>query len=139
MSAKLFGARVTRVEDPALLSGRGRFVDDIDLPGALQACFVRSPYAHATIKSIDAQAARAMPGVHAVLTAQDLPAPMRSARIPNLMPNAAARIMRTQHGLAPAEVCFVGEAVAVVIADTRHEAEDAAAMVAVDYDVLPAV
>ena len=139
MSAKLFGARVTRVEDPALLSGRGRFVDDIDLPGALQACFVRSPYAHATIKSVDAAAARAMPGVHAVLTAEDLPERMRSERIPNLMPNPAARFMRTQHGLPPNEVCFVGHAIAVVIADTRYEAEDAAAMVAVDYDVLPAV
>ena len=80
-----------------------------------------------------------MPGVHAVLTADDLPEPMRSERIPILMANPAIRIMRTQHALARDEVCYVGQAVAVVIADSRYIAEDAAALVAVDYDVLPAV
>src|SRR5215475_7443390 len=65
MGAKHFGARVARLEDPALLTGRGRFVDDLDLPGALHACFVRSPHAHARIRGIDATAVRAMPGVHA--------------------------------------------------------------------------
>lgn len=139
MGAKHFGARITRFEDPALLSGRGRFTDDINLPGALNACFVRSPYGHAKVKSIDAQAALALPGVHAVLTAADLPEPMRSERIPNLMANPAIRVMRTQHALAGDEVCFAGQAVAVVIADSRHVAEDAAALVAVDYDVLPAI
>ena len=64
------------------MPGAGRFVDDIALPGALHACFVRSPHGHAKIRSIDATAALAMPGVHAVLTAADLPAPMRTARIP---------------------------------------------------------
>ena len=83
MGAKHFGARVTRFEDPALLAGRGRFVDDIALPGALNACFVRSPHGHAKIRSIDASAALALPGVHAVLTAADLPEPMRSERIPD--------------------------------------------------------
>ena len=67
MGARHFGARVPRLEDPALLTGRGRFVDDIRLAGALHACFVRSPYAHAKVHAIDASAARAMPGVHAVL------------------------------------------------------------------------
>ncbi|MEW6454842.1 MAG: xanthine dehydrogenase family protein molybdopterin-binding subunit [Pseudomonadota bacterium] len=137
MGAKHFGARVTRLEDPALLSGRGRFTDDINLPGALNACFVRSPYGHAKIKSIDAQAALALPGVHAVLTAADLPEPMRSERIPMMLPVANNKTMRTQHCLAHDEVNYVGQAVAVVIADTRSIAEDAAAMVAVDYDVLP--
>ncbi len=139
MGAKHFGARVTRFEDPALLAGRGRFVDDIELPGALNACFVRSPHGHAKIGAIDVAAAMGMPGVHAVLTANDLPEPMRTDRIPNLMANPAIRIMRTQHSLARDEVCYVGQAVAVVIADSRYEAEDAAAMVAVDYDILPAV
>jgi carbon-monoxide dehydrogenase large subunit len=64
---------------------------------------------------------------------------MRTARIPNLMPNPAITIMRTQHSLARGEVCFVGEAIAVVIAESRYLAEDAAALVAIDYDVLPAV
>ena len=69
MGAKYFGARVTRLEDPVLLTGRGRFVSDITLPGMLHACFVRSPHAHARIHRIDTSAARAMPAVHAVLTA----------------------------------------------------------------------
>jgi CO/xanthine dehydrogenase Mo-binding subunit len=81
MGARPFGARVTRFEDPALLSGRGRYVDDIAPPGVLHACFVRSLLAHARIRSIQSDTARAMPGVHTVLTAGDLPAPMRE-RIP---------------------------------------------------------
>ena len=94
MGVKQFGARVTRFEDPALLSGRGRYVDDIAPDGALHACFVRSPMAHAKIRSIDSAAARAMPGVHAVLTAADLPAPMRE-RIPTLQANPAMKLIRT--------------------------------------------
>ena len=139
MGARQFGARGKRLEDPALPMGAGRFVDDVKLPDALFACFVRSPHAHARIGAIDAAAALALPGVHAVLTAGDLPEPMRSERIPNLMTNPAIKVMRTQHALARQEVCYVGEAVAVVIADSRHLAEDAAALVSVDYDVLPAV
>ncbi len=76
MGGKLFGARIARLEDPALLTGRGRFVDDIRLPGMLHAAFVRSPHAHARIRSIDAAPARALPGVRAVLGADDLPARM---------------------------------------------------------------
>src|SRR4029077_3026271 len=138
MGAKHFGARVTRFEDPALLAGRGRFTDDVPLPGALSACFVRSPHGHAMIRSIDTSAARALPGAHAVLPADDLPEPMRNHRIPNLMANPAIRIMRTQHALARDEVCYAGQALAVVVADTRYHAEDAASLVAVEYDVLPA-
>jgi carbon-monoxide dehydrogenase large subunit len=78
MGAKLFGARVKRLEDPALLAGRGRFVDDMKLPGVLHACFVRSPHAHATLRGIDIKPAMGIPGVHTVLTAEDLPEPMRS-------------------------------------------------------------
>ena len=77
MGAKQLGARVTRLEDPALLSGRGRFVDDVKLPGVVAACFVRSPHAHAKLVSIDSKVAMIMPGVHAVFTAADLPDPMR--------------------------------------------------------------
>ncbi len=137
MGVKAFGARVARFEDPALLSGRGRFVDDIAPPDALHACFVRSPHAHARIRGIGRDAALAMPGVHAVLAAADLPAPMNRERIPNLMPNPAIRIMRLQHALAVDEVCFVGEAVAMVVAESRYQAEDAAALIEVDYEILP--
>src|SRR5277367_1889333 len=139
MGAKLFGARVTRLEDPALLSGRGRFVDDVKVPGALHACFVRSPHAHALVSGIDAKAALVMPGVHAVLTADDLPAPMRDVAMPMLLPNPAIAASRTQHVLARSEVCYVGQAIAVVIADTRYIAEDAASAVIVRYEVLPPV
>jgi len=139
MGAKQFGARVTRVEDPALLSGRGRFVDDVKFPGMLHACFVRSPHAHARIRGIDASPARALPGVHAVLTADDLPASMATNRMPMLVPNPAIAASLTQHCLARDEVCYVGQTVAVVLADSRYIAEDAIALVDVDYEVLPAV
>src|SRR5580704_9766978 len=104
MGAKHFGARVTRLEDPALLSGRGRFVDDLKLSGMLHACFVRSPYAHARVHGIDAKAALAMPGVHAVIAANDLPDPMRSAAMPMLLPNPSSSALCTQQVLARAEV-----------------------------------
>ena len=139
MGVKHFGARVARLEDPALLTGRGRYVDDVKIPGALHACFVRSPHGHAFIREIDAATALDMPGVVAVITADDLPGPMRHERMPMLVPNAAIAALRTQHCLAREEVCYVGQTVAVVIAESRYVAEDAAAAVFVDYDPLPAV
>jgi aerobic carbon-monoxide dehydrogenase large subunit len=139
MGAKHFGARVTRLEDPALLAGRGRFVDDVKLPGVLHACFVRSPHAHAKLRGCDARATLVTPGVHAVFTADDLPEPMRSQRLPMLLPNPSLTVTRTQHALARDEVTYVGQPVAVVIADTRYIAEDAAAALIVQYDVLPAM
>jgi aerobic carbon-monoxide dehydrogenase large subunit len=139
MGAKHFGARVARLEDPALLTGRGRFVDDIKLAGALHACFVRSPHAHARIRAIDASAARAMPSVHAVLTADDLPTRMATSQIPMLVPNASIKTPRTQLALARHEVCYVGQTIAVAIAADRYLAEDAAAAVKVDFELLPPV
>src|SRR5579862_5180123 len=139
MGAKHFGARVKRLEDPALLAGRGRFVDDMKLPGLLHACFVRSTYAHARIGGIDVRPAMVITGVHAVLTADDLPDPMRRMPIPMLTPNPAIATPRTQTALARDEVHYVGQPIAVVIADSRYIAEDAAAAVIVDYDVLAAV
>jgi len=139
MGARHFGARIARLEDPALLTGRGRFVDDIRLAGALHACFVRSPHAHAKIRAIDTSAARALPGVHAVLTADDLPARMARNEIPMLVPNPSIATPRTQLALARREVCYVGQTIAVAIADNRYLAEDAAAAVNVEFEVLPAV
>jgi len=139
MGAKHVGARVARLEDPALLAGRGRFVDDVKLLGLLHACFIRSPHAHALIRGIDREPALALPGVDAVLAADDLPEPMRHAPMPMLLPNPAIAAVRTQTVLARDEVCYVGQPVAVVIADTRYIAEDAAAAVNVDYEVLAAV
>jgi carbon-monoxide dehydrogenase large subunit len=139
MGAKHFGARITRLEDPALLTGRGQFVDDLSLPGALHAVFVRSPHGHARIRGIDSAAARAMSGVHAVFTASDMPPRIATGQIPMLVPNPAIRTPRTQVSLARDEVCYVGQTIAVVVADSRHLAEDAAAAVEIDYEPLPAV
>ena len=139
MGAKQFGAKVPRFEDAALLAGKGRFVDDIPAPGALHACFLRSPYGHARIRGIDASAARVMPGVRGVYTAADLSPAMRTHRMPLLLPNATISTFRTQHCLAVEEVCYVGEALAVVLADSRYLGEDALAAIDVDYEVLTAI
>ena len=139
MGAKQFGARVQRLEDPALLVGRGQYTDDIKLSGTLHAVFVRSPHAAARLRGIDASAALALPGVHAVFTANDLPQPMRTMRMPQLVPNAAMQTLRTQHCLVVDEICHVGQAVAVVLADTQYLAEDGADRVSVDYDVRQAL
>jgi aerobic carbon-monoxide dehydrogenase large subunit len=139
MGAKQVGARVARLEDPALLTGGGRFVGDIKLPRMLHACFVRSRHAHARIHRIDGSAAQRLSGVHAVLTAADLPAPMSIERMPMLVPNPAIAASLTQHCLAHDEVCYVGQTVAVVVAESRYIAEDAAALVDVDYKALPVV
>tara|TARA_R110000868_G_scaffold110186_1_gene298774 strand:+ start:1969 stop:4326 length:2358 start_codon:yes stop_codon:yes gene_type:complete len=133
-----FGQPVRRIEDPALLTGRGRYADDIHFPGMLQAAFVRSPVSHGLVKSIDATVARAQPGVRAVLTMADLAPHLSSDRLSVGMPSKAYRQLRDRPILADKEVCHVGEPVAVVIADDRYIAEDAAALVEVDYDILPA-
>ncbi|MGH7091583.1 MAG: xanthine dehydrogenase family protein molybdopterin-binding subunit, partial [Stellaceae bacterium] len=139
MGARAIGARVRRTEDAALLTGKGRFVDDIALAHTLEAAFLRSPHAHARIHAIDTAVARRMRGVASVLVAADLPPRMRNERIPMLVPNAAIRDQRTQFCLAREEVCFVGEPVALVVADSRARAEDAAAKIEVSYEPLPAV
>ncbi|MCC6887579.1 MAG: xanthine dehydrogenase family protein molybdopterin-binding subunit [Hyphomicrobiales bacterium] len=139
MGAKWFGASVKRKEDPAFLTGHGRYVDDIKLPGMLYAAVLRSPHGHAGIRGIDASAPLALPGVHAVLTHADLPEPMRRQTVPLLVPSPAIKQVFMPYCLAQDEVCFVGEPVALVVAETRYLAEDAAARVEVDYEVLSAV
>ena len=136
MTARWFGARVQRKEDDRLLRGHGRFTDDIG-DGALEAVLVRSPYAHARIRSIDVMAARAMPGVVAVYTAADLP--FGDTHLPILIPHPALTHGRTQRCLASEVVRYAGEAVAFVVAISRALAEDAAEMVEVEYDPLPVV
>ena len=136
MTTRWFGAPVQRFEDDRLLRGHGRFTDDFD-EGALECCFVRSPYAHARIRSIDATAARAMPGVIAVYTAVDLP--FGGVDLPLLIPHPNLTHGRTQRCLASERVRYAGEAVAFVVAETRYLAEDAAELVEVDYEPLPVV
>ncbi|HTJ99528.1 MAG TPA: xanthine dehydrogenase family protein molybdopterin-binding subunit, partial [Bordetella sp.] len=137
--AKTFGVNVPRVEDHALLTGTARFVDDIQVPGMLHAAFVRSDNAHASIRGIDTAAAAAAPGVHAVLTLQDLMPYMTSAELVTALPSPSFRVNLHRPVLASTEAAYVGEAIAVVIAEDRYLAEDAAALVAIDYDPLPAV
>src|SRR5262244_3094204 len=135
----LIGARIPRLEDGALLVGKGRFVDDIARPGVWHAAFVRSPHPHAAIRRVDAHGALALPGVHAVLTLDDL-APVLAKRRMLRHSNSGTPLDRYwSFALADGEVSYVGEAIAIVVADNRYVAEDAAAKVAVDYDVLLSV
>ena len=135
----LIGARIPRLEDGALLVGKGRFIDDIVRPGVLHGAFVRSAHPHAAIRRVDAQDARALPGIHAVLTLDDL-APVLAKRRMLRHSNSGVPLDRYwSFALADGEVSYVGEAVALVLADSRYVAEDAAALVQVDYDLLPAV
>src|ERR1700694_1204894 len=126
MSEPLYiGKPLRRGRGGALLRGQGRFVDDLVFPGTLEAAFVRSPHPHALIRSIDARAARALPGVHAVLTLDDLKPLLTQERLPLQFRTAELPPDITPFVLAKDEVAFVGEAVAIVMADTRYVAEDA--------------
>jgi aerobic carbon-monoxide dehydrogenase large subunit len=136
---KTFGVSVPRLEDNSLLRGEGRFVDDIRLESTLEAAFVRSPHAHAAIRSIDASAALAMEGVHAVYALADLLPHVTSHRLAVGLPSPAYRQIVDRPILADGEVVYVGEPVAVVIATSRYIAEDAANMVEVEFAPLPAV
>lgn len=130
------GARLRRREDPRLVQGQGRYVGDLRLPGMVYAAFVRSPYAHARVTALRLEAARAMPGVVAVLGPSDLPvlgAPMPPAF---QHPDMQARLASP---LAVETVRYVGEAVAVVVADDPYRAADAADAVEVAYEPLPVV
>jgi len=133
------GARIRRLEDPTLLLGHGQYIGDIRLPGTLHAAFVRSLYAHATIKSIDARRALRLPGVRAVFTLDDMPGRMRELRMPLPVGSPLIAHPLTQYCLGRDEVCYVGEALAVVIAESRYQAEDGVDAVEVDYDILPVV
>ncbi len=145
MATRYFGASVTRIEDPRLIRGNGRYVDDITLPGLLHATIVRSPHAHARIGAVHLEAARAGSGVVGVFWFDDLatwmkPMPTAGAAPPALAASLRLRTRETpQYPLARDTVRYVGEPVAVVIARSRAEAEDAAELVQVDYEPLAAV
>jgi aerobic carbon-monoxide dehydrogenase large subunit len=134
------GRSLTRFEDDRFLRGRGRFVDDIAVPGQLHGVVVRSPYGHAEIAGIDVTAARALPGVHGVFTAADLAAD-KIGPLPCIaqVATVAPMIVPRRFALVAERVRHVGDPVAFVVADTIDIARDAAELVAVDYRVLPAV
>ena len=144
------GAAVRRKEDPRLITGASTYVDDITLPNLVHAAFVRSPYAHARINGIDASEALAMPGVVAVFTESDIRTVM-----PDIYPKLAGDTGQDAEEVADEDdasipvpdvyplawdkLRYVGEAVAVVIAETKAQAEDAAVMVVIDAEPLEAV
>lgn len=141
MTTQFFGERVTRNEDPRLLTGQALFTDDVQLPRMAYAAFLRSPYAHARIKGIDVSAALEREGVIAVFTADTLgdywePGPLlvQPPPIENIVFNE-----RTQVPLAKDKVRHVGEPIAMVIAESRYIAEDAVEDIFVDFEPLPAV
>ncbi len=136
------GQAITRREDQRLITGAGQYVDDIARPGEAHMVLVRSPHAHARIKSIDVLPAKQSPGVLAVYTGADLIADgVNPFAVNPGLKNAAGKDMSgpPYRALAAGEVRFVGEAVAAVIAQTRQQAQDAAEKVAVDYEELPAI
>ena len=133
----MFGEKIRRVEDPALLRGKGRYLDDIHLPGMLHASFVRAPVAHAVIASIDSTAARSIDGVVAVYTLDDLRSHLTDTVMPVEQASGALRLSASPSTLADGEVRYVGEPVACVIAETAYIAEDAAQLVFVEYSDLP--
>ena len=133
------GASVKRSEDPRILTGRGRYVDDLKLPGMLHAAFVRSPLAHARVLAVDVSAARALPGVVAVLTGADLEAVTIPGQDPLFAMMGGAGPKPEYTLLATDKVRFVGDPVAVVVAESRYLAEDGCELVEVDYEDLPPV
>ncbi|MEA2419033.1 MAG: aerobic carbon-monoxide dehydrogenase large subunit, partial [Thermoleophilaceae bacterium] len=132
------GQAIRRKEDPPLITGRGRYVDDIRLPGTLHAAIVRSPHAHARITSIDASEAESRDDVHLVLTGEDLKD--LAAPLPMAWAPPGVEVKTPEHWpLARGKVCHVGDPVAVVVADTKYGAVDAAEGVFVEYEELPVV
>jgi aerobic carbon-monoxide dehydrogenase large subunit len=142
MDATGIGAAVRRKEDFRFITGKGQYTDDIHRPGESHIHFVRSPHAHAAIKSIDIEAAKTMPGVLAVLTGAELAAD----KIGNLIcgwlihsKDGSPMKMAPHPAIADRKACYVGDPVAVVVAETLDAAEDAAEKITIEYEVLPAV
>lgn len=142
MTATGIGASVRRKEDQRFITGQGRYVDDFNRPGQAYAYFLRSPHAHAGIRSIDTAAARAMPGVIGIFTGEDLAADKIGGLICGWMIHSkdGSPMRAGPHpALAQGKVRYVGDHVAVVVAETLAQARDAAEAIHVDYEVLPAV
>src|SRR5436190_19323135 len=140
MNQPHIGRSLRRLEDDRFLTGQGRYVDDMDMPGQLHGIVLRSPYGHAAIEGIDTAAARAMPGVRGVFTAADLDAdgigPLPCiAQVATLAPI----IVPPRPALARDRVRHVGDPVAFIVADTTEQARDAAELIEIAYRPLPAV
>ena len=142
MSATGIGAAVRRKEDQRFVTGKGHYTDDVNRPGQCHAYFLRSPHAHAKIKSIDKKAAAAMPGVLAVLTGAELAADKVGNLICGWMitsKDGSQMKMAPHPAIAHGKANYVGDPVAVIVAETLAQAKDAAEKVNVDYELLPAL
>ena len=135
-AARFVGQSVVRVEDGRILTGRGRYMDDIVLPGMLEGVFLRSDVGHARIASVDAEHARSMPGVVAVITAAELEGAVFPVQVPAEIPNYLRPVF---HALADDKVRYAGDPVALIVAESRYLAEDARDAVEVEYEPLEAV
>ncbi len=135
----MLGAAVKRVEDPRFITGKGRYLDDLTLPGMVHMAILRSPYAHATIASLDVAAARAMPGVITVITGADIPYNPLPMAWPAGGVAGIQNNVNTPRILATDSVKWTGEGVAAVVAETREQATDALEAISVTWEPLPAV
>ena len=133
--SSVIGSRTLRLEDEPLLRGTGRFVDDIHLADAIHVSFLRSPHPHALIRSIDKEAALAVAGVHAVLTLDDIAKVMVHRRMVRHSNSGFNLDKAWAFALANGEVSYVGEPVAMIVADSRYIADDAAALINVEYEL----
>jgi carbon-monoxide dehydrogenase large subunit len=138
MTSAVFGSGIRRREDPRLITGTATYTDDIVLPGMVHAAILRSPHAHARIKRIDTTRARTAPGVLAVFSAADTEHALKPMPCLWLVPNSDLKV-GVYPLLAKDVVRYVGDCVAVVVADTRYQAQDAIDLIDVDYEPLPAV
>jgi carbon-monoxide dehydrogenase large subunit len=136
---QLVGAKIHRREDPRLITGHGHYTDDFVRTGTLYASFVRSPLAHARIKSIDVTDASKAPGVAGVYTARDFKGQLAGTHPAAPAFVAEKKYIPERYPIAEKEVCYQGEIVAAVLAETRGQATDAANLIQVEYDELPAV
>jgi aerobic carbon-monoxide dehydrogenase large subunit len=142
MSKFGIGQSVSRFEDPRLLRGRGRFVDDINQPGQAYAVILRSPHAHAVIRSIDTGAAARAPGVLAVYTGDDVTRDglgTMNVALPRKRPDGSPMFAKPHRGLTSGRVRYVGDPVAMVVAESVAQARDAAELIEIDYEPLPSV
>src|SRR5262245_48238323 len=138
MTAAVFGSGIRRREDPRLVTGTAAYTDDIVQPVLVHAAILRSPHAHARITGINTAPARAAAGVLAVFTAADTEGVLKPVPCAWLVPNADLKIA-AYSTLAKDTVRYVGDCVAVVVAETRYQAQDAIELIEVEYEPLPAV
>ena len=137
-ATRVFSSGIRRREDPRLITGESKYTDDIDLPGTVYAAILRSPHAHANIRGLDTSAAASQPGVLAVFTGQDTDGVLNGIPTAWLIPDSDLKT--PEHPpIAKDKVRYVGDAVAVIVADSRYRAEDAIGHIDVDYEILPAV